>query len=143
MIGLLAVRLVALAQGEFDVGISVHNANARWAIHASGLQNLPAPVFSMSGIVTNGTNLGIGFVAHFIQLLISTPGPQLWIARPVYPLVDRHSSEIRQAQVFVAVLGASSYTLPRSLGRSSCRTGWAPARCFTFLNASRTACAAR
>ncbi|MCO3750534.1 IS21-like element IS1491 family transposase, partial [Pseudomonas aeruginosa] len=50
------------------------------------------------------------------------------------PVIDRHSGEIRQAQVFVAVLGASSYTfaeatwsqqLPDWLGSHT--------RCFAFL----------
>lgn len=39
-------------------------------------------------------------------------GEKLFVdyAGQTVPVIDRHSGEIRQAQVFVAVLGASSYT---------------------------------
>ncbi|MDH0185853.1 IS21 family transposase, partial [Stutzerimonas stutzeri] len=63
-------------------------------------------------------------------------GEKLFVdyAGQTVPVIDRHSGEIRQAQVFVAVLGASSYTfaeatwsqqLPDWLGSHT--------RCFAFL----------
>lgn len=43
---------------------------------------------------------------------IHTPGERLFIdyAGPAVEIADMHSGEIRQAQIFVAVLGASNYT---------------------------------
>ena len=38
-------------------------------------------------------------------------------------VVDRHTGELRQAQVFVAVLGARTTPTPRRRGRRPCRTG--------------------
>jgi transposase len=63
-------------------------------------------------------------------------GEKLFVdhAGQTVPVIDRQTGEIRQAQIFVAVLGASSYTfaeatwsqkLPDSLGSH--------ARCFAFL----------
>lgn len=49
-------------------------------------------------------------------------------------MIDRHSGEIRQAQVFVAVLGASSYTFAEATW-SQQLPDWlgSHARCFAFL----------
>ena len=37
-------------------------------------------------------------------------------------VIDRQTGEIRQAQIFVAVLGASSYTFAEAPGRINCLT---------------------
>jgi transposase len=54
-----------------------------------------------------------------------TPGEKLCIdyAGQTVSVTDQHTGEIREAQIFVAVLGASNYTFRRRPGRSSCRTG--------------------
>ncbi|CEG54106.1 hypothetical protein PXNS11_310377 [Stutzerimonas xanthomarina] len=62
------------------------------------------------------------------------------------PVIDRHSGEIRQAQVFVAVLGASSYTFAEATWS---QTGWAPTPAASPSSAGcrrswcQTTCAAR
>jgi len=63
-------------------------------------------------------------------------GEKLFVdyAGQTVPVIDRHSGEIRQAQVFVAVLGASSYTFAEATW-SQQLPDWlgSHARCFAFL----------
>ena len=63
-------------------------------------------------------------------------GEKLFVdyARQTVPVIDRHSGEIRQSQVFVAVLGASSYTFAEATW-SQQLPDWlgSHARCFSFL----------
>ena len=46
------------------------------------------------------------------------PGDKLFVdyAGPTVPIVDRHTGEVRQAQIFVAVLGCSNYTFAEATG---------------------------
>ena len=64
-------------------------------------------------------------------------GEKLFVdyAGQTVPVIDRHSGEIRQAQVFVAVLGASSYTFAEATW-SQQLPDWlgSHARCFAFLD---------
>ncbi|MBN0112846.1 transposase, partial [Pseudomonas aeruginosa] len=63
-------------------------------------------------------------------------GEKLFVdyAGQTVPVIDRHSGEIRQAQVFVAVLGASSYTFAEATW-SQQLPDWlgSHVRCFAFL----------
>ncbi len=50
------------------------------------------------------------------------------------PIIDRQTGEIRQAQIFVAVLGASSYTFPEATWSQKLPDWLGPhARCFAFF----------
>lgn len=55
-------------------------------------------------------------------------GEKLFVdyAGDTVPVQDRDTGEVRQAMLFVAVLGASSYTYAEATGRNHCRTGSAP-----------------
>ena len=52
-------------------------------------------------------------------------GEKLFIdyAGPTLPVVCSHTSEIRSAQIFVAVLGASNYTFAEATWSNPYRTG--------------------
>jgi transposase len=55
-------------------------------------------------------------------------------AGPTVPVVDRHTGEVRQAQIFVAVLGASNYTFVEATWTQGL-ADWIEShrRCFEFL----------
>ena len=54
------------------------------------------------------------------------------------PIVDRRSGDIRPAQLFVGVLGASNYPTPRPAGPRACPTGSARmSACLRFSRAAR------
>jgi len=63
-------------------------------------------------------------------------GEKLFVdyAGPTVPVVDRHSGEVRQAQIFVAVLGASNYTFVEATW-SQGLADWIGShrRCFEYL----------
>jgi transposase len=56
-----------------------------------------------------------------------TLGEKLFVDYAVHTVgvTDRHTGEIRQAQIFVAVLGHRTTPTPRPPGRKACLVGWA------------------
>ena len=59
---------------------------------------------------------------------IHKAGEKLFVdyAGPTIPIVNPHTGEFRQAQVFVAVLGRPITPMPRPPGHRRSLTGWAP-----------------
>ena len=72
-------------------------------------------------------------LAGKLDLVISQDhraGEKLFVdyAGQTVPIIDRTTGEIHEAQVFVAVMGASNGGSDRSIA-SSCNTGWGTGRC--------------